>query len=69
MDKPEHRSIDCLRERGVEKGSGRHSALRGLERSQFNKTNIGTVLRATLGRLLRNEVERVWAFLRATMSS
>ena len=27
----------------------------------FNQTNIGTVLRATLGRLLRDGAERVWA--------
>ena len=26
-DKPEHHSIDRLKERGVEKGSGRHSTL------------------------------------------
>ena len=52
-DKPEHHSIDRLKERGVEKGSGRHSTLQGRERSVFNQTNIGTVSRATLGRLLR----------------
>ena len=28
-DKPEHHSIDRLKERGVEKGSGRHSTLQG----------------------------------------
>ena len=50
-DKPEHHSIDRLKERGVEKGSGRHSTLQGRERSVFNQTNIGTVSRATLGRL------------------
>ena len=53
-DKPEHHSIDRLKERGVEKGSGRHSTLQGRERSVFNQTNIGTVSRATLGRLLRD---------------
>ena len=56
---PEHHSIDRLKERGVEKGSGRHSTLRGRERSVFNQTNIGTVSRATLGRLLRDRAERV----------
>ena len=61
MDRPEHHSIDLLKERGVEKGSGRHSILQGRERSVFNQTNIGTVLRATLGRLLRYGTERVWA--------
>ena len=69
MDRPEHHSIDRLKERGVEKGSGRHSTLRGRERSVFNQTNIVTVSRVTLGRLLRDGAERVWAFLSATMSS
>ena len=68
-DKPEHHSIDRLKERGVEKGSGRHSTLQGRERSVFNQTNIGTVSRATLGRLLRDGAERVWAFPSATMPS
>ena len=68
-DKPEHHSIDRLKERGVEKGSSRHSTLQGRERSVFNQTNIGTVSRATLGRLLRDGAERVWAFPSATMPS
>ena len=68
-DKPEHHSIDRLKERGVEKGSGRHSTLQGRERSVFNQTNIGTVSRSTLGRLLRDGAERVWAFPSATMPS
>ena len=29
MDRPGHHSIDCLKERGVEKGSVRHSTLQG----------------------------------------
>ena len=45
MDKPEHHSIDRLKERGVEKGSGRHPTLQGRERSGFNQANIGTVSR------------------------
>ena len=43
MDRPEHHSIDRLKERGVEKGSDRHSTLKGRERSLFNQTNIDTV--------------------------
>ena len=43
----EHNSI----ERGVEKGSGGNSTIRGRKRSVFNQTNIGTVSRPTLGRL------------------
>ena len=35
MDRPEHHSTDRLKERGVEKGSGRHSTLQGRERSVF----------------------------------
>ena len=52
MDRPEH--IDRRKERGMEKGSGRHSTLQGRERSVINLTNIGTVSGATLGRLLRD---------------
>ena len=59
-------TLPGLKERGVEKGSGRHSTLRGRERSMFNETNIDTVSRATLGRLLRDGAERVWAFPSAT---
>ena len=68
-DKPEHHSIDRLKERGVEKGTGRHSTHQGQERSVFNQANIGIVSRATLGRLLRGRAERVWAFPSATMPS
>ena len=69
MDRPEHHSIDRLKERGVEKGSGRHSTPQGRERYVFNQANIGTVSRATLRRLLRDGAERVWAFPSATMPS
>ena len=69
MDRPEYHSTDRLKERGVEKGSGRHSSLQGRERSVFNQTNIGTVSRATLGRLLRDGAGRVWAFPSTTMPS
>ena len=69
MNRPELHSIDHLKERGVEKGSGWHSTLQGWERSVFNQTNIGTVSRATLGQLLRDGAEHVWAFLRAAMPS
>ena len=59
MDRAEHHSIGRLKEREVEKGSGRHSTLQGRERSVFNQANVGTVSRATLGRLLRDGAERV----------
>ena len=67
--KPEHDSTDRLKERGVEKGSDRHSTLQGRKRSVFNQANIGTISRATLGRLLRDGAERIWAFPSATMPS
>ena len=68
-DRLEHHNTDHPNERGMEKGSGRHSTYGGRERSVFHKTNIGTVLRATLRRLLRVGAERVWAFLSAAMLS
>ena len=37
-DRQEHHTTDRQKVRGVEKGSGRHSTLRGRERSVFNKT-------------------------------
>ena len=64
-----HHSIGRLKERGVEKGSGQHFTLQGREQSVFSQTNIGTVSRATLGRLLRDGAECVWAFPSATMPS
>ena len=50
MSRPEHHSIDRLKERGVEKGSGRRLSLRGQERPMLNQTYTGTVSRATFGR-------------------
>ena len=48
-------------ERGVERGSARRSSLKGRERAIVNQTNI-TVSKATMGKLLRDEMERIWAF-------
>ena len=53
MDRPDHHSVDRPKERGVEKGSGRHSTLQGQERSVFNQADNGSVSRASFGRLLR----------------
>ena len=69
MDRPEHHSTDRLKERGVDIESGRHFTLQGRKRSVFNQTNIGTVSRATLGRLLRDGAECIWAFSSTTMPS
>ena len=58
----EHYTIDRLEERGVERGSARRSSLKGRERVMMNQTNIGTVSKAMLGKLLRGGVEHIWAF-------
>ena len=60
MDRPEHHSIDRLKERGVDEGRGEHSTHRGQEQSVFNQANIGSVSRATLERLLRDGPKRTW---------
>ena len=57
-----HHTIDRLEERGVERGSARRSSLKRRERGIVNQTNIGTVSEATLRKLLRDGVERIWAF-------
>ena len=59
---PGHHTTDCLEERGVERGGSRQSSLKGRERAIVNQTNIGTVSKATLGKILRDRVERIWAF-------
>ena len=60
MYRPEHHSTDRLKEKRVE---------RGRERSLFNQTDIGTFSKVTLGRLLRDGVESVWALPSSTMLS
>ena len=57
-----HYTIDRLEERGVERGSVRRSSLKGRERATVNQTNIGTVSKAALGKLVKDGVERLWAF-------
>ena len=57
-----HHIIDRLEERGVERGSARRYSLKGRERDMVIQRNIGTVSNATLGKLLRDGVERMWAF-------
>ena len=60
-----NRTIDRLEERGVERGSARRYSLKGRERAIVHQTNTGSVSKATLGKLLRDGIERLWAFLRA----
>ena len=57
-----HHTNDPLEERGVERGSARRSSLKGRERAVVSQTNIGTVSKATLGKLLRDGVQRMWEF-------
>ena len=54
-----HHTIDRMEDRSVERGSTRRSSLKGRERAIVNQTNIGTVLKATLGKLLRDGVDRI----------
>ena len=57
-----HHTTDRLEERCVERGSAGRSSLKGRERAIVNQTNIGTVSKATLEKLLRDGVERIFAF-------
>ena len=57
-----HHTIDLLEERGVERGSARQSSLKRRERAIASKTNIGTVSKTTLRKILRHGVERIRAF-------
>ena len=52
-------TIDRLEQRGVERGSARRPSLKGRERTIVNQTNIRTVSKATLGKLLRDRVENI----------
>ena len=54
-----HHTTDCLQERGVERGSARWYSLKGRERAIVNQTDIGTVSKATLGKLLRERVKHI----------
>ena len=54
-----HQTIDRLEEKGVERGSARRSSLKVRERAIVNQTNTGTVSKATLGKLMRDGVERI----------
>ena len=57
-----HHTVDRLKERGIRQGSARWSTLRGNNRAMMNQTNIGTVSRITLKRLLQDGLERLWVF-------
>ena len=55
-----HHTTDHVR--GLERRSTRRSSLKGWERANVNQTNTGTISKATLGKLLRDRVELIWAF-------
>ena len=52
-----HCHYDHLEERVMER-----SSLKGQGRAIVNKPNIATVSKVTLGKLLSDRVERIWAF-------
>ena len=64
-----HRTIDHLEERGMERGSTQWSSWKVWERAIVNQMNIGTISKATLRKLLRDGVERLWAFPSAQIPS
>ena len=53
----------------MERGSARRSSLKGRERAIVSQTDTGTVSKATLRKLLRDGVDRIWAFPSAQMPS
>ena len=57
-----HYIIERLEERGIGRGSARRSTLKGRDRAIFNQTNIGHVSKETLRTLLKDGMERIWAF-------
>ena len=58
-----HHTIDRPEERGVERlKSAQRSSLLGREMATVNQTDNGTLSKATLEKLLRDGVERIWAF-------
>ena len=58
----DHHTIDRLIQNGIVRGSGRKSSLKGKTRTIINQTNIGTISKTTLRRLLHRGMEAFWAF-------
>ena len=56
-------SVNSMKAQDKIWGMERQSSLKGQETAVVNQTSIGTVSKATLGKPLRNKVERIWAFL------
>ena len=57
-----HHTIGRLVGRGMERECARLSSLKGRERIIVNQMNTETVLKATFGKLLRDEVVRICFF-------
>ena len=69
MNRPEHHSIDHQNERGWRKEAADIPPSKGRERAVFRQTNTATASKETLGTLLRDRIEYVWAFPSATKPS
>ena len=54
-----HHTIGRLKEKCLERGSARRSSFKGRHRAIVSQTDIGSVSKATLGKLLRDGVERI----------
>ena len=56
----DHHGLVRMRLRGVTRGSGRFSTLRGKARRSYNQTATGTISIGTLRWLLKMGTERLW---------
>ena len=54
-----HHTVDRLEERGAERENARRSSLETRDRSMVSQMNIGTGSKATLGKPVRDGVERI----------
>ena len=53
----------------MDRGSARQFSLKEQERAIVSQMDIGTVSKAMLGKLLRDGVECIWAFMSAKIPS
>ena len=58
----EHHTIARSEERGVNRSSARRSSVKRRVKAIVSKTNLRTASKAMLGKLLRDGMERLWAF-------
>ena len=63
----EHHSIDCLKERGVEKGSGQDSTIRGWKQFLFYHASLVSVSRVEIWRPHGKEIRCIWALVKAVI--